>query len=202
MPNYFRNFPIVRHSGQNLLDITRRSRFIETLAQDPTVYLPYTIKSGETAEELSYYYYDTVDLVWMIYFANNMVDPYKDWPMRDQEFRDYVADKYKDEYEAATGNTDYTKFDVLAWTADSSDDTYYDNILYFQSLEDDEVRLSPESYLIGSSKDPMLYSEDTWIPVRIYEAEELANDNKRVIRLINKNYAPQIAKEFKRLMNE
>lgn len=200
MPIYFTNFPKVKHSNQILVDITKRAKFLETIAQDPTVYLPYTIKDGETADEISYLYYGTVDYVWMIYLANNMLDPYKDWPMSDRELFGYIADKYKDEYEAHTGRTIYTAQDVLAWCQDT---TITDNILYYTAKDGDEIlTLSPESYSLSSQFDPALTGEFEWTAVRIFEAEVLTNENKRVIRLIGDAYADRVAEEFERLMNE
>jgi hypothetical protein len=38
---------------------------------------------------------------------------------------------------------------------------------------------------------------EEWIPYRIYEYERAINENKRNIDLIDKQYLPQIEKEFK-----
>jgi hypothetical protein len=200
MPKYFTNFPKVKHTNEILVDITKRAKFLNTIAQNPNVYLPYTIKDGETVEEISYLYYGTVDYVWMIYLANNMIDPYKDWPMRDRELYAHIADKYKDEYEESTGNTTYSAQDVLNWTQDA---TRNDNILFYRSLDsDEEIKLSPESYALGSKFDAALIGEDRWTPVRVFDAEVEANEDKRVIQLINDVYAEQVAKEFESLMND
>jgi len=197
MPNYFRNFPTVKHQGQILVDITKRAKFLETIAQNPSTYLPYTIQAGETPDEVSYLYYGTVDYTWMIYLANNMIDPYKDWPLNDNELIEYIADKYKDEYEASTGNTSYTKYDVIAWTQDTTTD---DNVLFYRNHDDKELKISVESHTNGALFDPD-FDGDEWYKVRIFEEEQDANDDKRVIQVINKIYAEQVAKEFASLMN-
>jgi hypothetical protein len=199
MPKYFQYFPTVKHTNQLLVDITKRAKFVRTLASDPRAYLPYTIKGDETADEISYYYYGTVDYVWMVYLANNIIDPYKDWPMTDRNLNAYIADKYKEEYMESMGVSTYTDQDVINWTQRTDIE---DNILYWRAEEDDTVQLSPESYENASIFDPQLIGEYSWYRLRIYDAEVEANENKRIIRLINADYADQIAKEFKRLMNE
>lgn len=197
MPKYFRYFPKTKHTDQNVVDITKRAKFLETIAQNPNVYLPYTIRDGETADEISYLFYGTVDYTWMIYLANNIIDPYKDWPMRENEFVEYIADKYKDEYEESTGNTEYTKYDVIAWTQNADID---DNILFYRSHDDATITVSAETMDRAATFDDDFEAGD-WYAVRIYTAEEEANDDKRTIQLINDIYAEQVAKEFESLMN-
>jgi hypothetical protein len=94
MSTYFRYFPETKHTNKVLKDITKRARFLDTVASTPFVFLPYTVKEGERAEELSYYYYGTTDYVWMVYMANNIVDPYQDWPMSQRDLDKYIEEKY------------------------------------------------------------------------------------------------------------
>jgi hypothetical protein len=53
--------------------------------------------------------------------ANNIIDPYYEWPMDAQTFNDYLVDKYK----AESGKIGE---DVIDWTKNESID---DNILYY-----------------------------------------------------------------------
>lgn len=39
-----------------------------------------------------------------------------------------------------------------------------------------------------------------WKPVRIYEYEQQLNDNKREIKLVDRNYLEQVDREFRRLI--
>jgi len=200
MPKYFQNFPVVKHTNQNLVDITKRAKFKSTIAENPNVYMPYTIKNDETVEELSYYYYGTVDYVWMIWLANDSLDPYKDWPMTDANLNAYIADKYKEEYVASTGDTNPTPQQVIEWTMNATID---DNILYYEAQDEDgeTIQVSLETWQLASIFDQEYAGKYEWTAVRIYDAELEANENKRVIQVVNKDYAEQIAREFKRLMN-
>lgn len=193
MPRYFEFFPTTKHSNQILVDITKRAKLLQSIGNNPNVFLPYTIKDGETAEEISYLYYGTVDYVWMIWLANTALDPYKDWPLQYRELWAYVADKYKDEYMKSQGLDTYTDQEVVDWTQDTTVD---DNILYYIN-DDGETKISAESY--ANPLDP-LFEASEWTAVRIWEAEDEANENKRIIQVINNIYAEQVATEFKRLM--
>ena len=96
MANFFKNFPKTKYGNTVVTDITKRVRFADTIGKNPLVYLPYTIKEGERAEDISFYYYGNVDKVWLVYLANNIIDPKYDWPMEQRQFDDYIIENYKD----------------------------------------------------------------------------------------------------------
>jgi len=118
---YFENFPIIEYQGRRVRDITRRSAFIQTIANNPYVYYPYTVKEGERAEDIAKWYYGSVDYIWLVYLANNIIDPYYEWPMDPKTFNAYLVDKYQD-ISGEVGE------DVIDWIQDPDND---DNILYY-----------------------------------------------------------------------
>lgn len=118
---YFENFPIIEYQGRRVRDITRRSAFIKTIANNPYLYYPYTVKEGERAEDIAQFYYGSVDYVWLVYMANNIIDPYHQWPMDEQTFKNYLVDKYTD-LSGEVGE------DVIDWIQDPDND---DNVLFY-----------------------------------------------------------------------
>ena len=118
---YFENFPIIEYQGRRVRDITRRSAFVKTIANNPYLYYPYTIKEGERAEDIAQFYYGSVDYVGLIYMANNIIDPYHQWPMDEQTFKNYLVDKYTD-LSGEVGE------DVIDWVQDPDND---DNVLFY-----------------------------------------------------------------------
>jgi len=83
--------------------------------------MPYTVEEGERPEDIANFYYGSVDYSWLVYMANNIIDPYHEWPLNTQEFNDMLIEKYA-EASGVTGQ------DVLDWVR--SDDTE-DNIVYY-----------------------------------------------------------------------
>jgi len=76
----------------------------------------------------------------------------------------------------------------------------------------DIIKITPESFrtlYLRKENEVILRTEsdrrivinriipEEWIPYRIYEYERAINENKRNIDLIDKQYLPQIEKEFK-----
>jgi hypothetical protein len=53
--------------------------------------------------------------------ANNIIDPYYEWPMDGQTFNDYLVNKYQDQ-SGRIGE------DVIDWTKDTTID---ENIIYY-----------------------------------------------------------------------
>ena len=91
---YFRHFPTLKYSGQAMTNITKRIRFKENFISSPFAYLPLTVKEGERAEEIAYLYYGDTSYVWMIYLANDIVDPYWQWPLTQQNLDRFIEDQY------------------------------------------------------------------------------------------------------------
>jgi len=118
---YFENFPIIEYEGCRVRDISRRSNFVRAVSNNPYLYYPYTVSEGERAEDIANFYYGSVDYVWLVYMANNIIDPYHEWPMDPQTFNDYLVEKYT-EQSGEIGE------DVIDWTRDPNND---DNIIYY-----------------------------------------------------------------------
>lgn len=121
MAKYFENFPIVEYNGKQVRDITRRNNFIKSVSTNPMLFLPYTVKQNERAEDIAEFYYGSVDYVWLVYMANQIIDPYYEWPMDEETFNKYIIAKYQ-EVSGETGD------DVVEWSKDEGND---ENIVYY-----------------------------------------------------------------------
>ena len=118
---YFENFPLIEYEGRRVRDISRRTNFVKAVSNNPYLYYPYTVAEGERAEDIAQFYYGSVDYVWLVYMANNIIDPYHEWPMDPQTFNDYLVEKYTEE-SGEVGE------DVIDWTRDPTND---DNIIFY-----------------------------------------------------------------------
>ena len=183
MANYFKYFPKLNYQGEVLRDITTRPKFLDDLAQDPYSFLPYTIKSGETAHEVSQYYYGSPIYVWAIYLANDIVDPYFGWPITDTEVEKTISKKYKSQAEASDGE-ELSAQEVLEWSlrTEKNGELFTDNILYYYNVNDEDDKITVDTWLYGG------VTTNDWYPMRVYQYEMMTNESKRDIRLLNKEY--------------
>lgn len=58
------------------------------------IFQKYQVISGETPESVSYKLYNTTDYFWTLLVINNIVNPYLDWPLSDDQIELMVAKKY------------------------------------------------------------------------------------------------------------
>ena len=121
MTKYFENFPVIEYNGRKVKDITRRNGIMRNISSDQYLFMPYTIRQGERAEDIADFYYGSTDYTWLVYLANNIIDTYHQWPFDEYNFNQYIVNKYKDQ-SGEIGE------DVVDWTRDP-DNT--DNILYY-----------------------------------------------------------------------
>lgn len=264
MSNYFKLFPTMVYNNRLVTDITRRVKILEQLTTDPYVILPYVVKEGERPEDIAYYYYGDQNKVWLVYLANNIVDPYIQWPLDDQNLYYTLLKKYEIKgltFENSSVDVTTNTIRMPGHTLKTSDPiiysnglaapaplvsgtTYYaifvdentiklassasnslagtainltstgsgsferdmtvffnstqitSNIAYVENNIDPEIRITYETYVHTS----LIQSE--WNIIRVYEDEVQQNENKRHIFLINRNYASQLQRDLKKVINE
>jgi len=204
MSNYFDKFPEIRYDGVLIRDITKRINFLRNNINSTYVFLPYTVKENEKAEDIAYHYYRDANYDWLVYLSNNMIDPYIDWPMDDFTFDQYIISKYT---EKSKGNTGW---DVISWT---QDETRFDNILYYYKEigNNNIIKVAPDSFntlYLRNEDDSIAIDEfgekivlersipEGWNPYRIYEFERDLNENKRNILLLDRQYLTNVEKEM------
>ena len=182
MSRYFRFFPQESYQVANssfemqrqITDITLRTRIIDNIgADDPYLYLPYTVKEGERAEDVANFYYGSPDYVWLVWFSNDIVDPYNEWPRSQPDLKKFIIKKYQDQ----SGSQE-----TLAWTQNT---LITENIKHYK--KSDGTLASPDSYTLKATFDPD-YIGGEWTPVRFYDYEFEHNEEKRDIRLVNESY--------------
>ena len=134
MSRYFINFPKVKYELANssfsatkvVSNITLKTTLQKTLPQnDPSLYQRYLVKENERAEDIAEFYYGNVNLVWLVYFSNQIIDPYTQWPKSSSDFNKYFVKKY-----ASKSQPDGT--DPIVWGQNT---TRTDNIVRWEQIE-------------------------------------------------------------------
>lgn len=103
MSNFFDKFPLVRFTADRQLlserDTVRNILFRigiikEVMEQNIDAYYYYDIRDSDRPETLAERVYGDAEAHWIILYANNIYDPYYDWPMDDRTFQKYIIKKY------------------------------------------------------------------------------------------------------------
>lgn len=91
---YFQKFPLTEYNSVPALNIMKRSAFNENVHNFITAFYTHTMPSDEKIENIAYNYYDDVDYDWLIYHANDIIDPYYQIPLTNENFDNFIIDKY------------------------------------------------------------------------------------------------------------
>jgi hypothetical protein len=192
---YFENFPRINYFNVVAPNITLRAAFLERLKLDSLVYFPYTVEDGETADGIASWYYDKPEYDWLIYLANNIIDPHTQWPKSSQQFEAYIAKKYGSIVAARSEIIFYRRNpDVSYISVDGSNFSPTANSNMNIVLGNTDLRINVESY--ADVVDPLNY-----YAVYAYDHELELNEEKRNINLIDNKLKGLVATELGNLLN-
>lgn len=103
MSNFLDKFPLVRYTVDKQLlsefDTVRNILFRigiikDVMEQNVNAYYFYAIRDSDRPETLAEKIYGSAEAHWIILYANNIYDPYYDWPMDQRTFEKYIIKKY------------------------------------------------------------------------------------------------------------
>lgn len=199
MSRYFRYYPKTQYQFANssfsveksVTNISLKTVLLKGLSQDdPYLYLKYTVKEGEKAEDIADFYYNDVGLVWLIYFANDIIDPYTQWPKTYDQFTAYFRKKYASQAQPAGT-------DAVFWGQNT---LRTDNIVHWKNNDDETILISPSSYTRAQTFNGDFVAGD-WTAVRYFDYEMEENEEMRNIFLINDGYARTMVENLRSLLN-
>lgn len=191
---YFSNFPKINYFNVYTTNITLRAAFIDKLKQEASVFYPYVVKDGESADDIASWYYDRPDFDWLVYLANDIVDPHSQWPKSYQELEDYIAKKYGSVVAAKSNIEFYRKKPEIAYiSVDGADFSSTDTDMVEVEYNDD-IRITPYTYSI-------IDDQINYVPVYTYDYEVELNEQKRNITLIDNKLKNRVAIELSDLLN-
>lgn len=84
MQELFQNYPLTNYTFDSknyfaIVDFTRRVKVDEFLSDVSFIYDKYSIKEGEKPEDVSYRFYGTSKLHWVILITNKIIDHEDEW---------------------------------------------------------------------------------------------------------------------------
>ena len=214
MAKFFDLFPKVAYdiagkqytTYQNVTNIFFRLRGVREVLGNIASYYEYIISDDTTPEMLAEAVYGDPEAHWIILMANDIVDPFYDWPLSTDRFNNFIIGKYGSiansqtqihhyekvirREESSTGNVSETRFVI-------NEDKLTDNDLnvpydYYEGLAETQ---SVETFNLqdGTTVVQISYRED----ITCYDYENDLNESKRTIKIINQENNSQIKKKFK-----
>ena len=118
----------------NITNILKRVRMKVDFVKYQSFFAMHTIIDGETPEYLAHEYYGDAELHWVVLYAQQMTNPYYDWPLRYYDLKKFVAKKY------GTANINalhhYEDADKFQVDSDAAGALAGTNFIYEETLND------------------------------------------------------------------
>ena len=92
--NYFNKLPTITYNGQLAKNLLARAKLSDDTRNNKLVFQRYTMNELDRVDVLSNYYYDSPGYSWLVWFSNDVIDPYYDMPLPELDFTRYLEAKY------------------------------------------------------------------------------------------------------------
>ncbi len=211
MSRYFNYFPKTLYSANNnnsgldtVTNIIARFSFEEKLKENSSTFYKYQVQDGDTPEIIATKFYDNPERHWIVLLFNDMIDSQYDWPLQSSTVIEYIDSKY-----SAQGAANTTPVSGLRW-AQQNIHSYYkvltetsENVVNIIKIQVDSNAYSNIAF---TSTNYLLQNNTTFTQAvtketkSYYEYEIEENEKKREIKLLKREFVPEVEKEFKRVV--
>lgn len=187
---HFEYYPQIEYSNNIATNIMVRAKLRDAIVGKTALYYTYTVKDGQTAEDVANKYYGSPNMVWVIYYANNIFDPIFDWHLEHDSFHKYLIEKYGSIASiSALYKTDGSlNYDSISHYVETDLGT---GLKYIVDKKTFLQRKSQIEYYKAQLQNQQtdkasLRSPNPVDPVTIYEYEHLLNEAKKDVIVIDK----------------
>lgn len=176
---------------QIVTDIFRRVNFTKEFIDNNAFFESYDILYGETPEQVSYRFYGTTRLHWLILMVNNIIDPRFEWPQTDIQLLEQTEKRFNGQDQIFTRN--YAKntdgYQVETFFLLTQDSTHKKPVrLSYETNNQDVPTKQPIAY--ADNPNPVTY-------VNNYEVLQNENESYRNIKIIKRQAIQDILDNYK-----
>ena len=185
MSEFFQHYPQINYDISGLkpiktkkaINIMIRSKIKSMVLDNIVAYFPYTIPEAERPDVTAYKEYGDVKYTWLIFLINDIHDPIYQWPLNAREFGAYIKNKY--------GTLSYAQSTVHHYEQTIRERVEATGTSEPFSKATIEVDLTTYNTLAAGSRRIVYY----------YDWEVERNEDKRNIKLIDRNHVSDILAE-------
>jgi len=191
----------------SVTNIVARFGFEKKLKENSAAFYKYSVKDSDTPEIIASKFYDNPERHWIVLLFNDIIDPQFDWPLSHNTLIEFIDTKY-----TANGAANTTPVSGLQWAQSTNNTKNYYKIITRTASDGTEIEekfqvdantyanvaASSTSYTLDSGAvvtEVITKEKQTYYD---YEVEE--NEAKREIKLLKKDFVPEVEKEFRRVI--
>ena len=199
MSRYFRNLPIFEYISRinerktnkdfiTVKNLFRRPVIREDLFTDFMSFTKYQIVGDERPDEVAYKVYGDSNLDWIVLLSNNIVNVRDEWPLTQQDYRNYLIEKYGNDTDAL----DVIKFYETEEIKDSEGKVFVPKKMKVDSTY-------KVSFLDSGTNKIVEVSPIQGITYRTYE--DRLQEDKRNINLLKSEYVSIVLDDIETLLD-
>jgi len=214
MAKFFNYYPKTFYTSNNnttgvdaVTNIIARFGFESKLKENALAFYPYQIQDGDTPEIIADKYYDNPERHWIVLLFNDIIDPQFDWPLNQNSIIEYIDKKY-----AANGAANTPAQSGIAWALSENNVQAYFKVITTTgndgTITTEKLQVDRNTYAnISSTTTSYTTQANEIVTIAVsketrsyytYEVDE--NETKREIKLLKKDFIPDVEKEFKRVI--
>jgi hypothetical protein len=187
MSNYFSYFPPtsndLKQNGQfiTVTNILRRFKFRSSVQDNVDIFYEYTVQTGDRPDTIAEKYYGSPNYAWIILHFNNINDPFFGWPLFDKQLEDYIVGKYGSIPAAQAAVHEYRRI-----------------------LRNSEVKydgeIIPKKFIVVDQTTYNSLNPSNRELINKYDYELELNEKKRIIKILDRKYLPQVRSEVEDIL--
>jgi len=156
--------------NQDIVNLAVGVKLHDLIKDDAFALLNYAIKDGEAPDTVAFNYYSDPSYAWLVLLSNNIIDPYFQWPLSVYDFEKFINKKYGS-IPAAQATTIHCEHNTK------------------------NITVSADSLTVSNG-----VSSGDYTAVDAYTYFDKVNENRKMIKLVNKSYLPQVMEQFNSLV--
>lgn len=220
---YFESFPQTAFTldsnvinPQLVTDILARSTFLREIANNTSIAYEYSVKDSDTAEIIAHKIYGDPYRSWVVLLFNNIINPFYDWPLKNDALDNYVNKKYGQDIDTARNTIHH--YEKQTTKKSIYNGLVIDTEVLVQRISDWQLNFTTGQITrtalptvadtsLAISSETVVYPTYTLTidivhkAVSNYTYEFNENENKRKIKILDEKYVQRVEDEFRNLMS-
>ena len=192
----------------SVTNIISRFGFENRLKENSSAFYKYQVKDSDTPEIIASKYYDNPERHWIVLLFNDIIDPQFDWPLDNNTLIEFIGTKY-----TANGAANTTPVSGLQWAQSTNNTKAYYKIITRTASDgtqiEEKFQVDANTYAnVASSSTSYTLNSGAVVTEAItkekqtyYDYEVEVNEAKREIKLLKKEFIPEVEKEFRRVIS-
>jgi len=170
------------YNNKLAVNLLNRGKINIEALKSSTAFFPYEMREGDRMDNIAQFAFQDSFKDWVIAFSNDVVDPYYDWYLTDDQLNEHMKKKYGS-LEAAQENIEYCE--VTKLDGNSTDIDHYN------------ARVTELTKTLEGANNSYTYTE-----VNSFNIEIENNLEKRFVKVLLPEFAERAEKELQVLFKE